>query len=142
MSNVHVVDALTRETRSDLLSFLLNIEDQRQKSLDIRWWYIVSIRSLDQRLAFEVKNRDQGRHESVNVVGVRGVPARLGVHFVTYRTLQILCPCRAYTVCGHSARRSNASDPLLCTTCSKNISFSCQIRSERSTLSCSIELRQ
>jgi len=72
MSNVHVVDALARETWGYLLSFLLYIENERQKSLDIRWWNIVSVRSLDQRLAFEVKNRDQGRHESVVASGVRG----------------------------------------------------------------------
>ena len=64
MSDVHVVDALARETGSDLLPFLLDIENEREESLDVGWRYIVSVRPLDQWLAFEVQNSDQGRHES------------------------------------------------------------------------------
>jgi len=62
MADVHVINALAGETGGDLLSLLLNFQDQGQKLFYGRGIDIVPIRSLDQRLAFEVKDRDQTRN--------------------------------------------------------------------------------
>lgn len=43
MSNVHVVDALARETGRDLLALLFDFEDKREKTFDVRRWDIVLV---------------------------------------------------------------------------------------------------
>jgi hypothetical protein len=62
MPDVQVVDTLTRETWGDLLAFLLDLKDQRKKSLDVGWWNIVSVGSLDERFSLEVEDGDERRH--------------------------------------------------------------------------------
>jgi hypothetical protein len=51
---VDVVDALPREAWCDLLSFLLNVEDDRHEALDVRGGDIVLVRPLDERLALKI----------------------------------------------------------------------------------------
>jgi len=53
---MHVIDPLTRETGRHLLSLLLNFQHQRQELFYGRRIYIVSIWSLNERLALEVKD--------------------------------------------------------------------------------------
>jgi len=62
MADVHVINALAGETGGDLLAVLLNLQDERQKLFYGRGIHIVPIRSLDQRLALEVQDRDQTRN--------------------------------------------------------------------------------
>jgi len=62
MADVHVIDALAGETGGDLLTVLFNLQHQWQKLFYGRGIHIVPIRSLDQRLAFEVKDRDHTRN--------------------------------------------------------------------------------
>jgi len=62
MADVHVIDALAGETGGDLLPVLFNVQHERQKPFDGRGVDIVPIRSLDQRLALEVEDRDHTRN--------------------------------------------------------------------------------
>lgn len=63
MADVHVINALAGETGGDLLALLLDFEHEGHEFFYGRGIDIVPIRSLDQRLALEVKNRDQtGNH--------------------------------------------------------------------------------
>lgn len=50
VSDMHVVYTLVREAWSDLDIVLFHIEDERQKSFDIRRRDIISVRSLDEGL--------------------------------------------------------------------------------------------
>jgi len=68
MPDVHVVDTLTGEAWGDLLAFLLYIKNEWKKSLDVGWWNVISVRSLNQRFSFEVENGDQRRHGSVSTL--------------------------------------------------------------------------
>ena len=58
MSDVHVVYALVRETGCELLAFLLHLEAQREKSFDEGGRDIVSVGTLDERLALEIEDCD------------------------------------------------------------------------------------
>lgn len=65
MTDVHIVDALIRETGRHLLSFLFNIQDEGKKAFNARRGDIVAIRALDQRFSFQVQNSNEARHYAV-----------------------------------------------------------------------------
>lgn len=59
VTDVHVVDALGRETRCDLLALLFDIEDQRQKTFDCGGVDIIAVSALDEWLALEVEDGNE-----------------------------------------------------------------------------------
>jgi hypothetical protein len=56
MADVHVVDALRRETRRHLLTLLLNIQYQWKKAFYGGSMYIIAVCSLNERLSLEVED--------------------------------------------------------------------------------------
>lgn len=73
MADVHEVDALVRETWGNLLPFLFYVENERQETFDVRCWYIVSVRALDERFSLEVEDGYEAGHITVaKIVAVRG----------------------------------------------------------------------
>ena len=62
MSDVHVINALLRETRELLLPLLLHLEQMGQELVDIRWRHVVPVRPLDEGLALQVEDGDQAGH--------------------------------------------------------------------------------
>ena len=58
MADVHVVYTLVGETGCELLTLLLHLEAQREKSFDVGCWDIVSVGALDERLALEIEDCD------------------------------------------------------------------------------------
>lgn len=65
MSDVHVIDALTGDGWHYLLPVFFDIENERQKSFDIRKRDIVAIRPLDEWLSFEIQDGNETRHWTV-----------------------------------------------------------------------------
>jgi len=58
MADVHVVYALVGETGRELLTFLLHLEAQWEKSFDVGGWDIVSVGALDEGLALKIEDCD------------------------------------------------------------------------------------
>jgi hypothetical protein len=54
VADVHVIYALTGETRGDLLALLLNVEDEGKETLDVGRGNIVAITALDERFTLEI----------------------------------------------------------------------------------------
>lgn len=68
VSDMHVIYTLPRETRRNLLSFLLEIKNYRQEFFDVRRRDIISVRPLDERFALQVEDGNQAGHGDVGVV--------------------------------------------------------------------------
>lgn len=62
MSDVHKVDSLISEAGSDLLALLLEFEDKREEALYLSSRNIVSVRTLNKRLSFEVEDGYEAGH--------------------------------------------------------------------------------
>jgi len=62
MADMHVVDALARETGCNLLPFILKLENKRHKALESGGGNIVPERALDERRALEVEDGDKTGH--------------------------------------------------------------------------------
>lgn len=60
--DVHEVDALAGEARRDLLPFLLDVEHERQKALDVRERHVIAVGALDKGLALQIEDGDEGGH--------------------------------------------------------------------------------
>ena len=58
MADVHIIDTLSRETWSHLLSLLLEIKDYWQEAFDVGGRDVVSVGALDQGFALEVEDGD------------------------------------------------------------------------------------
>ena len=62
MADVHIIDTLSCETWSHLLSLLLEIEDYWQEAFDVGGRDVVAVGALDQGFALEVEDGDEGSH--------------------------------------------------------------------------------
>lgn len=63
MADVHVVYALTGDTRGDLLTLLFDIKDEGEKAFNIGWGHIVSVGALDEGLSLEIEDGYQTSHD-------------------------------------------------------------------------------
>ena len=78
MPDVHVVHPLARKARRHLLPFLLELEDDRQKLLDVRRRHVVAVRPLDERLALEIEDGDERGHRDTSVLETRALEIQTG----------------------------------------------------------------
>lgn len=58
MADIREVHALVRKTRGDRLTLLLHFENNWQEAFDMRGSNIVSVRTLNKRLPFEIEDRN------------------------------------------------------------------------------------
>jgi hypothetical protein len=51
VTNMHVVDSLAREARSDRHILFFHIQNQRHEPLDVRRWHVIPVGPLNQGLS-------------------------------------------------------------------------------------------